>query len=768
MSTSVTSNLPPPALRVLCNKLTSVQPTHLPTILPSLIKHVLQCKDAFSAPQDQKVKETSSETSRLVHKLKTNVKTLLSGRSREGRFAAIGLIKALVDIGGWEMLKDSGQWVPGLLSVVQKADPIASKELAVITLTKIYVLVHPYQTLVREVATKTLPEFISASLQLIKKPSSGDVPSTPLIVVETICEAFSTLVPLYPTTFRPNASQIRTATKNYLAPTTSDTILVPSSLQSVSRQLVISLHHTAAKSSGTEEWAKLVDSAVESFHSTADQVFRAVQESWQPLRRPPSSKVDFDSEPRSTDSPADEAFPPWAGIQAGTERLIGISQYLIQFLQGPTKASVAIPITGLMDTASRVCLIARSDPKKQSWDQALETNPAVGRDEKEELWSLLPEIHVVMLQLLLTLVQRLDQQQAVPLVTDLLDQLTRVFKSGISSPEVRKAAYDLLSAILAISGPNFSKPIVDSLDTFMKACCRDLQEQAGFLKQSDNPSSSSTGQKKNGITNADLFLKTQAASTESLPNLSSEHIESASNLLVHMLTYIPQKHLKPSHRSLLDKTSIVARNREAMFASVLNPYKDSRGRMYPSILPHLTQQFPQDQGLEILRSNLRNASVKEGEELEEAELDDEEEDDEATEDEQMDDNGAEDVEAAPLGTDLNETAGFVSSSKMDIDLPIQQPNPFESTSTSEPAQEHGKESVPAAPGSPPKRKLEYSDSDVAFKKQEREAIETRHKESLAAQVAEDQGEGDDESDDDDDESVHLNMELEDGSDTDAE
>jgi pre-rRNA-processing protein RIX1 len=55
----------------------------------------------------------------LVHKLKTNISTLLNGRSREGRFAAVGLIKATVDIGGWEVLRDSESWVRGLISIVQ-------------------------------------------------------------------------------------------------------------------------------------------------------------------------------------------------------------------------------------------------------------------------------------------------------------------------------------------------------------------------------------------------------------------------------------------------------------------------------------------------------------------------------------------------------------------------------------------------------------------------------------------------------------------------
>lgn len=106
-------------LRVLTRKLTSIPPAQLPHSLPSLIRHVLRCRDALSAPQDPKAKGDASQTSMLVHKLKTSITTHLNGRSREGRFAAIGLIKAAVDVGGWETLRGSEAWVRGLLSIVQ-------------------------------------------------------------------------------------------------------------------------------------------------------------------------------------------------------------------------------------------------------------------------------------------------------------------------------------------------------------------------------------------------------------------------------------------------------------------------------------------------------------------------------------------------------------------------------------------------------------------------------------------------------------------------
>ncbi|EHK15601.1 uncharacterized protein TRIVIDRAFT_11461 [Trichoderma virens Gv29-8] len=736
-------------LRVLTRKLTSIPPAQLPHSLPALIRHVLRCRDALSAPQDPKLKGDASQTSMLVHKLKTSITTHLNGRSREGRFAAIGLIKAAVDVGGWETLRGSEAWVRGLLSIVQKGDPAASKELAVVTLTKIFMLVHPYQTLVREVATPFLPAFGTACLQLIKTKSE----STPLNLIETICSSFSTLIPLYPPTFRPFSAQVRTAVGVYLAPTCSDDISVPEGLQRAARRLVTSLHFVAAKSGGSDEWAKLVDGILQEFHLTADQVLRAVDESWEATSGRAQSKVDVDGEPKGQGS-SSEHLPPWSGLEAGADRLIGLFQFLADLLSYPTKAAVAIPISGLVDTISRICLVARLS-KSQTWEQAVETNPAIGREEKEELWSLMPDIHVAAMKLVVALFQRL-QRHMLPLVPEILDHLIRVFKSGIGIPSVRIAGYTTLNTILQLAGPTLSKPAVDMLDPLVGACCRDLQQDAGFLKPAEKPAATTGKGTKNGAVavNTDLFLQPQAAAAATeAPTLEADHRNTANELLTAIIAQLPQSHLKPALRGHLDKTAILTRNRDAMLASVLNPYRDQHGRMYPSILPHLSQLFPHDQGLEILRSNLRTSAVAgSGSEMfaslsEVAELQqiDEENEEEAGEEEEQHDEEMQDKNAEKQSPE--KAAASLSDTK--ADLPIQStasttaPNPFE------PRASNTERAV-----SPPKRKHEGPDVPLNPKRQELEK-----KEPAAALATLPQG-GEEDSDSDSDGSVHLNMELE--------
>ncbi|PNP37493.1 hypothetical protein TGAMA5MH_10596 [Trichoderma gamsii] len=750
-------------LRVLTRKLTSIPPAQLPHSLPSLIRHVLRCRDALSAPQDPKAKGDGSQTSMLVHKLKTSITTLLNGRSREGRFVAIGLVKAAVDVGGWETLRGSAAWVSGLLSIVQKGDPPAAKELAIVTLTKIYMLVHPYQTLVREVATPTLPAFATACVQLLKQKGEAQFTLAPMNLIETICESFSTLIPLYPPTFRPFSSQVRTAVGPFIAPTCSDEISVPESLKRAARRLVASLHFVAAKAGGSDEWVKLVDGILQEFHTTADQVLRAVDESWEATSGRIRSKVDVDGEPHGEGN-STEHLSRWSGLAAGAERLIGLFEFLGDLLSYPTKTAVAIPISGLVDTISRVCLIARLS-KSQSWEQAVETNASIGREEKEELWSLMPDIHVAAMRLAVSLFQRL-QRHMLPLVPEILDHLIRVFKSGMSIPSVRIAGYTTLNAILQLAGPTLSKPAVDMLEPFFGACCRDLQQDAGLLKPADKSAATSNTNGKGtksstGTVNTDLFLQPQtaAAAIEPPVALDPDHKNIANELLTAFLSLLPQSHLKPVMRGSLDKTAFLTRNRDGLLASVLNPYRDHNGRMYPSVLSHLAQQFPHDQGLEILRSNLRTsgisgaggsemfASLSEVAELQQ--IDEEEEEEEEQQDEEMQDqddqNKSPEKEAASSTADIKAVLPIQSTTTTAAS--VSAPNPFE------PRASNNTERA----SSPPKRKHEGPDVPLNPKRQELENSGVAVLPAAVPQAKEDA----EESDSDDDASVHLNMELED-------
>ena len=111
----------PPDLRVLCYQLSTTAPHDLPRLTPTLVQLLARCRLPLSCPAGSFAGSDGSASSVLVHKLKTQLFTLLKGQSLEGRFAAVTLIKVLVEVGGDEVLYASDMkvtCVPYLLSVL--------------------------------------------------------------------------------------------------------------------------------------------------------------------------------------------------------------------------------------------------------------------------------------------------------------------------------------------------------------------------------------------------------------------------------------------------------------------------------------------------------------------------------------------------------------------------------------------------------------------------------------------------------------------------
>jgi len=118
----------PAELRLLCHQLSSTPTSQLPNLTPTLVRNVLRCQGPLSSGGNSGTKSDASESSVLVYKLKTQVSTLLFGKSTEGRFAAVVLIKAIVAVGGWEVLRGVESWVRGLLSVLGVSEPVSKEE----------------------------------------------------------------------------------------------------------------------------------------------------------------------------------------------------------------------------------------------------------------------------------------------------------------------------------------------------------------------------------------------------------------------------------------------------------------------------------------------------------------------------------------------------------------------------------------------------------------------------------------------------------------
>ena len=100
-------------LRLVTQRLNSTPINNLPLITSQLAEGVLSCKDVFSASEPN-----GSDLAVLVHKYKTRLSSLLQDKSIEGRWTAVVLIKVTVEVGAWNVLREVGSWVRGLLGIL--------------------------------------------------------------------------------------------------------------------------------------------------------------------------------------------------------------------------------------------------------------------------------------------------------------------------------------------------------------------------------------------------------------------------------------------------------------------------------------------------------------------------------------------------------------------------------------------------------------------------------------------------------------------------
>ncbi|RYP21178.1 hypothetical protein DL766_007989 [Monosporascus sp. MC13-8B] len=438
---------------------------------------------------------------------------------------------------------------------------------------------------------------------ILKPPASSKVMKVPYSLIEAVFEAISALLPLYPTTLRQISAKIKAEARPYLAPTGYEAATVPTSLQGSSRRLVVRLHMTATRSGDAAEWAKHIDMLVKEFHMTADQLFRPVHEHWESTSGYRRGPANFDAEPRGGgDQP--ENLPPWTGTQAGSERMIGLLHFIGDSLCCHTKTAVTIPISSIVDAIARISSVMPPFPEGEKMGSS-QTNPAVGREEKDDFWAVFPDIQLAALRLYLVIIQRLGRN-FLPVTQEALDQMLRVFETSYRLPEIRTIAFMVIKELIGLCGPTMEKLAVEGLSLVIKSCCRDLLGAAGHLKRPKQQTLAQNGSKPKTVTqNADAFLSAKPDEETILVSLSKKHLAAAEALLATFFSSLPQQHLTSSLRIRMLRTAILCQIKDAQVASVLHPSRDGSGRMPQVILPYLARQFPHDRDVELLRFNFR-------------------------------------------------------------------------------------------------------------------------------------------------------------------
>jgi len=632
-------------LRALTFRISSTATAQLPQHVPAIAASLANCRTLLSSPQAAASK-TCSESSVAVHKYRTLLSTLLQDRTVQGRWSAIVLIKATIEIGGWETLQKCLPWVRGLLGTLNKPEPPSSKKLCIITLTRIFILTREYPTLVREITTPSLPSYIQSALQLANK--------APAALLQTILESFNELLPRHPTMFRSYLKQIHPLLARLIAPTPSNRLgaeqtgprsETTSGVVQAAQRLYVQIPSCAPKGASGDEWEKSLKTTINTAHRAADKVFRAVFEDWKSSAREPTTNGHTMDDEVQDVEPNDMALPPWSGVFAGSERLVRLLQLVQQYLASSTATPVGINISSTMDIITRMLSLTIPGSGSKAYQSSVKLNNQIGKDERENLWLVLPDIHVATIELLLVLTSR-SQSSTFSLDALIIDQIVWTFASEKDSVQLRGACYRAIARLLQRSGVGLSKSSVDSLVPLMRACCDDLLplESASTSAKATHSQNKANGISAQTTANADNFLNSTKITNDTAAGFSGLR-EAAGLLLPVLLSCTRAQYLSDALRSRLDRTATLTQNKHAMVASVLNPPPSKKfGKPAASILPQMARSFPASNDVEgMLRP--RMPVIRLGTQDTEMEEDDIEEDEESEEEDEAEVEGEEDGSA---------------------------------------------------------------------------------------------------------------------------
>jgi hypothetical protein len=428
--------------------------------------------------------------------------------------------------------------------------------------------------------------------------------SPPASLLQAVLENFNQLLPRHPTIFRSYLKQIQQLLGQILSITPSNKLSqeqqrgsklpVISEVAQAAQQLYVQLPSCAPKGTSSEEWDKSLKGVVNNAHCVADKVFRAVVEDWQSTQGNNTTTIGhaLDDEVQVLEKDSMDLLP-WSGIYAGGERLTILLRLVKEHLCTHTPVSVTLPLGIIMDLATRMLSLTVPSSSDSS---STRFNNQVSREERENLWNLLPQVHIATIEILLALIGRCEESSVV-LDAVILEQLGWVFDAEQNNVHIRTACYITVAQSLVRSGPALPKSSIESLATLMRACCNDVL-------QLDSGKPTPTQSKANGTnqhpvsTNADKFLKSFSARIDPQANYSGLR-QAAFDLLPILISNIRPQHVSDKLITTMYRTIILAQHKDAMIATVLNPLpKKKSGKVSASLLPLLTRSFGDDKEVE--------------------------------------------------------------------------------------------------------------------------------------------------------------------------
>lgn len=418
-----------------------------------------------------------------------------------------------------------------------------------------------------------------------------------------VLQAFSELIVLHPTSFRPFVHQVQMLLLPLVAATPSNATVegesntISKPIIHAARHLFVSLHVCAPKNTAAEEWLKSFQEVVASSQRTADRLFRGIIEEW----RPRTERVDILDLPIgevvSDRKPQPLALPAWFGVHAGVERLDGLLCIIQAFLSSTTSTVVALPVSITLSLVDRILSILQAGCGKGS-----HMIPEIGRDEREGIEVGLPQLHQSSILILACLMLRLGSGYMAMLQTT-LERALWVVDNEHTNDRVRRASYTFISRALTEYGFTLPSSFVKPISQCIRLCCEDLlPSRENSVQESErlSPKSMKQSNKQLSTTNPDSYLNAAPKTVEASPH-SATVVAAAEELLPLTLKYLPNGYLSMAVRSLIDRTAILTDNGQAMLASVMNPPAMKKGQQpVSSILPMLARHHDGDLGVEAL------------------------------------------------------------------------------------------------------------------------------------------------------------------------
>ncbi|KAL8848155.1 MAG: hypothetical protein Q9221_006800 [Calogaya cf. arnoldii] len=363
------------------------------------------------------------------------------------------------------------------------------------------------------------------------------------------------------------------------------------------RHLFVLLSGCAAKNNQGQEWTQSLVNIIDMSHRTADLVVRALIEDWGPVDR--NNPIGVVPSTETTGSYGDESgLPGWKGISAGLERLNGLLLTIQAHSKSATAAAVIIPIGKTVNLIDRI-LSALPPSQDASKDTAkgTRTNPEIGRDERETLWTGLPQLHVSAMQILEHLILRLGDGP-MALSYRFLVYILWIFEHEYAEVQIRKTVYKVVALLLPHCRSGVPRMVASGLDRCIRTGCDDLLPVRQALNPSDHDVGGSKTDVSKGSTSADAYSENPGSSIASSIG-TSEVQRLAEHMLSTVLAHVPPSSLRLPLRTKIYQTAILAQSNSLLRSSILNA-PNYHEQQQNSLMPLLARQFPRDHGTEAL------------------------------------------------------------------------------------------------------------------------------------------------------------------------